>query len=96
MDQDGEVLDIFVQPRRNKQAVKKFFLKLLNILRYVPRFIVTDKLHKTQKHLVDNAMKQMQLIHRTDRNKAIGLVKVAATRNKEIAIYISKKVMLTR
>ena len=44
VDQDGEVLDILVQPRRNKQAAKKFFRKLLSKLQYVPRLIVTDKL----------------------------------------------------
>jgi putative transposase len=44
VDQDGEVLDILVQPRRNKQAAKKFFHKLLKNLQYIPRVIVTDKL----------------------------------------------------
>src|ERR1700694_850287 len=44
VDQDGEVLDILVQPRRNKQAAKKFFRKLLQLLQYVPRVIITDKL----------------------------------------------------
>jgi len=44
VDQDGEVLDILVQPRRNKRAAKKFFRKLLKVLQYVPRAIVTDKL----------------------------------------------------
>ena len=44
VDQDGEVLDILVQSRRNKQAAKKFFRKLLKGLQYVPRAIVTDKL----------------------------------------------------
>ena len=29
VDQDDNVLDIFVQSRRNKQAAKKFFRKLL-------------------------------------------------------------------
>ena len=29
VDQDGEVLDILVQPRRDKRAAKKFFRKLL-------------------------------------------------------------------
>ena len=38
------MLDILVQPRRNKQAAKKFFRKLLKGLQYVPRTIVTDKL----------------------------------------------------
>ena len=44
MDQDGDVLDILVQSRRDKKAAKKFFRKLLKGLRYVPRVIVTDKL----------------------------------------------------
>ena len=42
--QDGEVLDILVQPRRNRQAARKFFRKLLKSQRYAPRVIVTDKL----------------------------------------------------
>ena len=44
VDQDGEVLDILVQPRRNKKAAKKFFRRLLKGMRYVPRRIITDKL----------------------------------------------------
>ena len=44
VDQDGNVLDILVQSRRNKKAAKRFFRKLLKGLRYVPRVIITDKL----------------------------------------------------
>ena len=44
VDQDGDVLDILVQSRRDKKAAKKFFRKLLKGLRYVPRIIITDKL----------------------------------------------------
>ncbi|GAC1493892.1 MAG: IS6 family transposase [Acetobacteraceae bacterium] len=44
VDQDGHVLDILVQSRRNTQAAKRFFCKLLRGLQYVPRVIVTDKL----------------------------------------------------
>ncbi|WP_218082600.1 IS6 family transposase [Anthocerotibacter panamensis] len=44
VDQEGNVLDILVQKRRNQAAAKKFFRKLLKGLRYVPRVIVTDKL----------------------------------------------------
>lgn len=44
VDQDGEVLDVLVQIRRDKKAAKKFFRKLLTGLRYVPRVIITDKL----------------------------------------------------
>ncbi len=44
VDQDGDVLDILVQSRRNKKAAKRFFRKLLKGLRYVPGVIVTDQL----------------------------------------------------
>ena len=44
VDQQGNVLDILVQSRRNKAAVKKFFRKLLKGCQYVPRVMITDKL----------------------------------------------------
>ncbi len=44
VDQDGDVLDILVQKRRDKRAAKRFFRKLLKGLTYAPRRIVTDKL----------------------------------------------------
>ena len=44
VDQDGDILDILVQSRRDKKAAKKFFRKLLKKLRYVPRVLITDKL----------------------------------------------------
>ena len=44
VDQDGDVLDILVQSRRDKKVAKKFFRKLLKQLRYVPSLIITDKL----------------------------------------------------
>jgi len=44
VDQNGDVLDILVQSRRDKKAAKKFFRKLLKELRYVPRVTITDKL----------------------------------------------------
>ena len=44
VDQDGNVLDILVQSRWNKQAAKTFFRKLLKGLTYIPRVIITDKL----------------------------------------------------
>ncbi len=44
VDQDGVVLDILVQSRRNANAAKRFFKKLLRSLQFAPRVIVTDKL----------------------------------------------------
>ncbi len=43
VDQDGNILDILVQRRRNK-AAKKFFHKLLKRCHYVPRVLIRDKL----------------------------------------------------
>jgi putative transposase len=44
VDQDGHVLDILVQPRRDKKAAKNFFRKLLTGCQYVPRVLITDQL----------------------------------------------------
>ena len=44
VDQDGTVLDILMQRRRDKKAAKKFFRKLLKGCQYVPRVLITDKL----------------------------------------------------
>jgi putative transposase len=44
VDQDGHVLDILVQRRRDKKAAKRSFRKLLKGLTYVPRVIITDRL----------------------------------------------------
>lgn len=44
VDQNGHVLDILMQSRRNRQAAKRFFRKLLKGLRYAPQVLITDKL----------------------------------------------------
>jgi putative transposase len=44
VDQDGNVLDILVQSRRNTKAAKRFLAKLMKTQRRVPRVLVTDKL----------------------------------------------------
>jgi putative transposase len=44
VDQDGEVVDVFLQKRRDGAAAKRFFKKLLKKHHDEPRKIVTDKL----------------------------------------------------
>jgi putative transposase len=44
VDQDGEVVDVFLQARRNGAAAKRFFKRLLRSHGGEPRKIVTDKL----------------------------------------------------
>jgi len=70
VDQDGHVLDILVQSRRNKKAAKKFFRKLLKGLKYVPRVMVTDKLksHEAAKRDILPSVEHRQ--HRSLNNRA--------------------------
>ena len=44
VDQDGEVVDVYVQSRRNGAAARQFFKRLLHSHGGQPRTIVTDKL----------------------------------------------------
>ena len=44
VDEDGDVLDIVVQSRRNRRAAVRFFRKLLKRQGRVPRRLITDKL----------------------------------------------------
>ena len=44
VDEDGDVLDILVQSRRNRRAAARFFRKLLKRQRCVSRRLITDKL----------------------------------------------------
>ena len=44
VDEDGDVLDILVQSRRNRRAATRFFRKLLKRQGCEPRRLITDKL----------------------------------------------------
>ena len=44
VDQDGDVIDILVQPRRDQRAAERFFRKLLKGQEREPQRLVTDKL----------------------------------------------------
>jgi putative transposase len=44
VDQDGDVIDILVQPHRDQRAAERFFRKLLKGQEREPRRLVTDKL----------------------------------------------------
>ena len=45
VDQDGDVIDILVQRRRNQRAAERFFRRLLKGQGGEPRWLITDKLH---------------------------------------------------
>ena len=44
VDRDGLVLDLFVQERRNQEAVERFLRRVLGGEETAPRVVVTDKL----------------------------------------------------
>ena len=44
VDEDGDVIDILVQSRRNRRAAERFFRKLLKRQGQEPRRLITDKL----------------------------------------------------
>ncbi len=44
VDQEGTVLDVVVQSRRNAAAAKRLMCKLMKKLHCVPRVLITDKL----------------------------------------------------
>ena len=44
VDEDGDVIDILVQSRRNRRAAMRFFRKLLKGQGREPRRLITDKL----------------------------------------------------
>ena len=44
VDQDGDLIDLLVQPRRDGRAAQRFFRKLLKSQRQEPVRLVTDKL----------------------------------------------------
>jgi putative transposase len=44
VDSEGEILDVLVQPRRDKAAALRLIRRLLKRQGYAPRVLVTDKL----------------------------------------------------
>jgi putative transposase len=44
VDQDGDVIDILLQPRRDRRAAARFFRKLLKGEGRAPQRLITDKL----------------------------------------------------
>jgi putative transposase len=82
VDQNGVVLDILVQDRRNAMAAKRFFKRLLVGLKYKPRRVITDGLrsygaahrdllpevrHRTSRHLNSRAENSHRPTRRRER-----------------------------
>ena len=63
VDEDGDVIDILVQSRRNRHAAVRFFRKLLKGQGWVPRRLVTDKLRS---YSAACRTVMPSVVHRTD------------------------------
>ncbi len=86
VDQDGEVVDVFLQKRRDARAAKRFFKRLLKKLKGEPRKIVTDKLRSygvAHRELIPDSIhdtsqyanKRAELSHQPTRMRARGMRK---------------------
>jgi len=64
IDQDGEVVDVYLQAKRDGAAAKRFFRRLLQSHGGEPRMIVTDKLRS---YTVAHREIISEAIHMTDR-----------------------------
>ena len=63
MDQDGEVVDVYLQAKRDAAAAKCFFKRLIRKNKGEPRKIVTDKLRS---YCVAHRELMSETIHVTD------------------------------
>jgi putative transposase len=70
VDQNGAVLDILVQKRRDADAAKRFFCKLLRDLPDPPRVIVTDEVKNDAAAKLDLLPKVAQRQSRSLHNQA--------------------------
>ena len=70
MDSEGEVLDILVQPRRDRKAALKLMRKLLKRQGLTPTVIVTDKLGSYSSALRELGVAQRHDTGRWKNNRA--------------------------
>ncbi len=70
VDQDGDVIDILVQSRRNKNAALRFFRKLLKGQASQPWKVVTDKLRSYQAAFRDITPSLTHITEQYENNRA--------------------------
>jgi putative transposase len=91
VDQDGEVVDVFLQNRRDSKAAKRFFKRLLNRQQGELRKIVTDKLRSygvAHRELIPDtihdtsqyANNRAELSHQSTRVRERGMRRFKSTR----------------
>jgi len=87
VDQDGDVMDILVQHRRNQQAAERFFRRLLKGQGGEPRWLVTDKLrsYDAAHRTIMPTVKHLNQVYANNRAE----VSHEPTRQQERAIPVS-------
>ena len=70
VDQDGEVVDVLLQDRRDAKAAKRFFRRLIRRHGDTPRKIVTDKLGSYRVAHRDSAPDSNRVTDRYANNRA--------------------------
>ena len=66
VDQDGDVIDILVQSRRDRRAAERFFRKLLKRQGREPRRLITDKLRS---YSAAHRAVMPSVVHSTERSE---------------------------
>jgi putative transposase len=91
VDQDGDVIDILVQPRRDRRAAARFFRNLLKGQGRGPLRLITDKLRS---YSAAHRAAMPSFIHSTrqyENNRAeVSLQTHAATRATDAAVQIRR------
>ena len=75
VDQDDEIVDVFLQRRRDGKVAKRFFKGLLKTHRNEPRKIVTDKCGRDATH-INHVVHMLQTNIRED--QALSLSSISA------------------
>jgi putative transposase len=91
VDQDGDVLNILVQTKRDKTAATKFFRKLLKGLRYMTRVIVTDKLKSYSAARAEVVPSVEHVQQKYQNNRAEGIVNLSENRWKRLPLVALRR-----
>ena len=87
VDEDGDVLDILVQSRRDRRAAARFFRKLLKSQGCVPRRLITDKLRS---YPAARRTMMPSVVHCTDRYANNRVEVSPATRTPNATLQVSR------
>nr|WP_279244897.1 DDE-type integrase/transposase/recombinase [Candidatus Litorirhabdus singularis] len=89
VDQDGEVIDIILQAKRDGAAVRRFFRSLLRSSGTEPRKVVTDKLRSypvAQREVMPDAIHSTQQYENKRAGQSYDATRVRAQHYREMRV----------